>query len=85
MRGQMKPSLMPSACPFCGETPDIAPKNPKYEGNAWGQVRCINASCATYDDSQGHGVAVSDGEECGDDRGPGAYMDAAIRRWNARK
>ena len=84
MRGQMKPTLTPAACPFCGSPPELEPDNPETDGNAWGEVRCTDIECATHDHVRVYGVSVSDGESVNDDRGPGAYIDAAITRWNRR-
>ena len=67
----------PKACPFCGVEPSVFPKNPEKEGNAWGAVRCVNASCPAQ-------PQVSDGEEVSDERGTKAYQQAAIVRWNRR-
>jgi hypothetical protein len=74
---QAKPTLTPLPCPFCGEMPVVGPQNPKKDGNAWGYVSCKSAKCAVLPD-------VRDGEDCADDRGTGAYIDCAIRRWNKR-
>ena len=74
---QIKPKLTPLPCPFCGKKPRLAPSNPAEEGNAWGAVMCANSRCAVQ-------PAVEDGSNLADDRGTGAYMDLAIRRWNKR-
>ncbi len=70
-------SLTPLPCPFCGVLPLVGPLNPKEEGGAWGVVECLNERCAVQ-------PCCEDGEDCCDDRGSGAYKDAAIRRWNRR-
>lgn len=71
-------------CPFCGDEPETIPTDPKREGNAWGAVQCTNPECATFDQRFDHGVRVSDGEFMADDRGTKKYIEAAVRRWNAR-
>ena len=74
---QLKPKLVPLPCPFCGTKPKLAPQNPDEDGNAWGEVYCASSRCAVA-------PSVNDGQECADERGTGAYMDCAIRRWNKR-
>lgn len=74
---QLKPKLVPLPCPFCGTKPKLAPQNPGEEGNAWGEVYCASSRCAVA-------PSVKDGQDIADDRGTGAYMDCAIRRWNKR-
>lgn len=69
--------LRPMPCPFCGEAPELQPEHPECEGNAWGMVACANETCPAK-------PRVADGEKCNDERGTGAYQDAAIRRWNRR-
>lgn len=64
-------------CPFCGKAPSLYPKDPKREGDAWGEVRCDNGHCAAQ-------PAVSDGTKISDERGTDAYQRAAIKRWNKR-
>lgn len=64
-------------CPFCGKQPDVYPKRPEIEGNAFGQVRCENWRCPAN-------PVVNDGALSCDERGPEAYRQAAIRRWNRR-
>lgn len=71
-------------CPFCGKKPDTFPKNPKVEGNAWGEVRCVNRRCATFSGRSEEAVAVGDGSLINDERGTEAYIRAAIKRWNRR-
>lgn len=58
------------------------PIDPKAQGNAWGEVRCENRLCPTYDETRRHGVSVRDGELVADERGSDAYKGIAIRRWN---
>lgn len=70
-------TLRPLPCPFCGKTPDVGPHRPHEEGNAWGYVKCVNRRCPAQPE-------VRDGAKICDDRGSGAYKDAAIRRWNRR-
>lgn len=70
-REQAKP------CPFCGMLPELHPKRPEIEGNAWGQVRCENDDCPAQ-------PVVNDGEDVADDRGTEKYIAAAIRLWNQR-
>lgn len=77
--------ITPRTCPFCGKSPALHPQNPEREGNAWGAVQCENMRCATYDETRGHGVTVSDGVTMCDDRGTAKYIDGAIRRWNKRR
>jgi hypothetical protein len=74
---QWDPELKPLACPFCGETPAVLPADPEQEGDAWGQVQCLNSQCAVQ-------PKCYDGAKLADMRGPGAYKDLAIRRWNNR-
>jgi hypothetical protein len=68
----------PLPCPFCGEQPEVLPKDPKRSGNAWGAVRCANEDCHASE------CSVGDGEAMADDRGSDLYKEAAIRRWNTR-
>jgi hypothetical protein len=74
---QLKPKLVPLPCPFCGHAPNLYPQNPDDEGAAWGEVSCVNILCPVE-------VRVYDGEINADNRGSGAYIDCAIRRWNKR-
>ncbi len=74
---QLKPKLVPLPCPFCGKKPKLEPQNPDEEGNAWGAVHCANSRCAVA-------PYAEDGQDSADNRGTGAYMDCAIRRWNKR-
>lgn len=69
------PELLP--CPFCGESPETGPDNPTLEGDAWGEVRCVNELCPAQ-------PCVADGEDVNDDRGTAAYIASAISRWNTR-
>lgn len=75
---QLKPKLKPLHCPFCGKMPKIGPSKPEEEGNAWGFVACSNKRCAVS-------PSVTDGCVMADERGTGAYIDLAIKRWNKRK
>ena len=68
----------PLPCPFCGEEPEVYPKFPIEEGNAWGKVACVNPNCVCM-------PSVSDGQTISDERGSDAYKEAAIRRWNTRQ
>lgn len=72
-------------CPFCGTTPELRPKNPMREGNAWGAVVCVNKACPTFNSVMNEGVSVRDGIDVSDDRGPASYIAAAVNRWNVRK
>lgn len=74
---QLKPRLSPLPCPFCGKAPAIQPLVPSEEGDAWGRVECVNGRCPVQ-------PSCRDGARQSDMRGPGAYIDAAIRRWNRR-
>lgn len=74
---QWEPKLTPLACPFCGKTPALFPIDPEREGDAWGQVECVNGKCPVQ-------PKCRDGSKQSDMRGPGAYKDLAIRRWNRR-
>lgn len=74
---QLDPKLTPEPCPFCGKSPRVEPRDPDREGNAWGQVRCVNARCHAQ-------PSVLDGCTVADERGTGAYKDLAIRKWNRR-
>ena len=74
---QWKSKLIPLPCPLCGKWPMVGPKDPKKEGDAYGYVRCTNKRCYVM-------PKVGDGTLVADMRGPGAYRDAAIRRWNKR-
>lgn len=69
--------IHPLPCPFCGSAPDVFPKDPKREGNAFGQVRCSNNDCPAK-------PCVNDDVDVCDERGPDAYKAAAIRVWNTR-
>ena len=74
---QWEPKLKPLPCPFCGGIPFVLPENPMEEGDAGGFVECKNEHCFVR-------PTVDDGEEICDMRGPGAYKDIAIKRWNKR-
>lgn len=74
---QEKPNLTPLPCPFCGKEPRLFPKDAKLVGNAWGMVKCINSLCHAQPE-------VLDGQNVADERGSGAYIDCAIKRWNKR-
>lgn len=67
----------PLPCPFCGEIPEVYPKNPAEEGNAWGEVSCVNPRCVAQ-------PSVQDGSKQADERGSAKYKQLAIRRWNRR-
>lgn len=69
--------VKPLPCPFCGAEPELFPKDPKREGNAFGEVRCVNPKCPAQ-------PMVSDGELVADDRGTAAYQAIAVSRWNRR-
>ena len=66
------------ACPFCGCVPEVGPENPKKEGDAWAYVICTNTDCHAQ-------PGVGDGQDVSDDRGPDAYKESAIKRWNTRE
>jgi len=74
---QWAPTLTPIACPFCAKKPKVIPSNPELDGDAWGAVVCTNRRCAVQ-------PKCKDGSKMSDMRGPGAYKDLAIRRWNRR-
>lgn len=67
--------IRPRPCQFCGEIPLVQPENPDRDGDTWGMVSCINRDCPAQ-------PRVLDGESVADNRGSGAYINAAIRRWN---
>lgn len=69
--------MKPAPCPFCGKPPEVYPKRPEIEGNAFGQVRCEYSRCVAN-------PVVNDGAFSSDNRGSSAYQAAAIRRWNRR-
>lgn len=56
----------------------VHPEDPKTEGNAWGQVECVNEDCVAN-------PRVNDGELVADERGSDAYKAIAIARWNTRE
>lgn len=70
--------MKPLPCPFCGQPPEVYPKNPEREGNAFGQVRCENLRCPAT-------PCVNDGAMTCDERGSAAYKQLAIKRWNRRR
>lgn len=69
--------MKPLPCPFCGTKPEVYPKDPDREGNAFGQVRCEFDDCPAQ-------PCVNDAELVADERGTKAYQEIAIRRWNTR-
>lgn len=78
----MPRDLLPTLpCPFCGKQPQVFPTASGIHrgncGDAWGEVRCVNARCPAR-------PKVSDGATINDDRGSLAYRNQAIRRWNRR-
>lgn len=74
---QQKPTITPLPCPFCGAKPRLLPSDPETFGDAWGRVACMSAKCHAQPD-------VLDGATSADDRGSGAYIDLAIKKWNKR-
>lgn len=64
-------------CPWCGKQPVVRPRNPKIQGDAWGEVICVNKRCAAQ-------PYVGDGALQSHNRGSEAYKRSAIRRWNTR-
>lgn len=64
-------------CPFCGRSPEVGPKDPEREGNAFAYVACKNERCPAT-------PYVTDGALICDDRGSAAYKRLAIKRWNRR-
>jgi hypothetical protein len=74
---QLKPKLTPLPCPFCGKKPKLGPQDPGRDGDAWGEVYCSYSRC-------GVNPRAKDGQMINDERGTGAYIDCAIRRWNKR-
>ena len=74
---QWDSTLTPEPCPFCGGTPRVGPAKPELEGDCFGYVRCENLHCPAQ-------PVVKDGSLLSDMRGPGAYKDRAISRWNRR-
>ena len=67
---------LPLCCPFCGKRPELFPKNPAVEGDAFGVVKCVNPRCPAQPE-------VQDGSIVADSRGTRAYQRLAIKRWNA--
>lgn len=55
----------------------VQPAKPEQEGDCFGYVRCENPRCPAQ-------PVVKDGSLLSDMRGPGAYKDRAISRWNRR-
>lgn len=66
----------PKPCPFCGASPEVGPPDDS-RGGCWGYVACRNTRCPAN-------LKVGDGEPICDERGRLAYIEAAVRRWNAR-
>jgi hypothetical protein len=64
----MKEELLP--CPFCGKIPELFPKYPKLEGDAWAEVKCFNNKCFVKPSAQYFGEVKP--------------FQRAIRRWNKR-
>lgn len=77
MKKQIKATLVPLPCPFCGAVPSVHPKNWRVEGDAWGAVECHNKACAAK-------PYVRSDYEVDEDRGSGAFKDRAIELWNRR-
>lgn len=81
-RGQLRPTLTPLLCPFCGVKPKTLPLLKDVlagnAGSAYGAVYCASSRCFVN-------PIVRDGQEVADERGTGAYIDCAIKRWNKRK
>lgn len=74
---KFREALLIKPCPFCGAEPEIGPKDPEKEGNAFGIVRCVNRKCPAM-------PRVRDGIEIADERGTEAYVLRAVIRWNGR-
>lgn len=47
----------PIKCPWCRESPEIWPLDPKTEGDGWACVVCTNKDCPTHHGG-GRGVRV---------------------------
>ncbi len=84
MRRQIKPTLTPLPCPFCGSTPALHPKNWRLEGDAWGEVRCENSRCAAKPSAR-DGESVSDELTALDLDTAIAQNTAALRRLMAER
>lgn len=67
--------IFPRRCPFCGKQPEVQPKDPKTQGNAWGAVECMNMQCPAR-------PRVEDTAVQNDERGSRAYQRLAITVWN---
>jgi hypothetical protein len=66
------PTLLPC---LCGTMPNVLPTNPEKDGDAFGEVVCVNTECPVQ-------PKIGDGEKISDDKGSGVYKRLAILRWN---
>jgi hypothetical protein len=41
----VKQALEMKPCPFCGHPPQVSPRNPAQEGDAWTMIACKNLDC----------------------------------------
>ena len=71
-------------CPFCGETPDLFPKDPEIEGDAWASVKCINEVCDCKPELKIYEDACAEGESGGRWLVGKEIFEEATRRWNTR-
>ncbi len=65
------------SCPFCGSTPEIGPKDPEAEGDAFAWVACHNEDCPANPHVEFYDVddSLCDPDKC---------KAEAINLWNTR-
>lgn len=67
----------PLACPFCGSTPKVMPKEEDVlsgnEGSDFAQVKCVNLACPAKPETENYGAGSH-----------AANKAAAVGLWNIR-
>jgi hypothetical protein len=67
----------PTACPFCGQTPELNPTDWRAEGDAWAAVTCETDDCPVNPELRVWANVKESGA-----KGHAAQKRVAIQRWN---